>query len=169
MDLPRLRTLARRASISLSSIMDASYSTPFMAQQVAAHGMPQNAESSDMGYDDLGRRDPSVAVLARNLALLKERTGIDYQQAALRGGVGIRSMHRAKAGGNTTLESLDAIARGFGLSEGRCLLDPDLGAKVAHGEWIDRVVRVLSNGSPAASELLKNAIRLAESVGHTKS
>lgn len=164
MDLPRLRTLARRASISLSSIMDATYSTPHMAAQDAVHGVPHKAQSSDMGYDDLGRRESSVEVLARNLVLLKDRTGIDYKTASDRsgGGASVRSIHRAKKRGNTSLETLDALARGFGLQSGRDLLNPNLGAALDYGEWLDRAARVLADGADA-SELLKNAIRLAES------
>lgn len=118
-----------------------------------------------MGYDDLGRRESSIDVLARNLALMHQRTGIKYKEVADRGGTSIRSLHRAKSkkgGENTTLDTLDALARGFGLASGRDLLNPNLAAALDHAEWLDRAARVLADGANA-SALLKNAIALAES------
>jgi plasmid maintenance system antidote protein VapI len=113
--------------------------------------------------DDMGRRERTATVVGRNVVMLAKRHSLDIQAVALRAGIGIRTIHHITAGRNTTIETADAVARVFGLT---CwhLLNPELETDLENQEWVDRVRHVFGTAPAKGTDLVKDAIKAAETV-----
>lgn len=108
-------------------------------------------------------KEPTHRVISRNLDMLVAKAGIDLQQAAIRAGVGIRTVHNIRAGGNPTVETVDALGRVFGLT-GWHLLNPNLAADLDNQEWLDRVREIFGTAPYHGLDLVKDAIKAAETT-----
>lgn len=106
----------------------------------------------------------TVENIARNLAFLLERTGLEATVVAQRAGIGVRTLTYMKSGrGNPTAENVDAVAKVFGVT-GWHLLSPTLPRDYENLEWFERVGDVFDSSSPEMRDMLRKAMEAAEAA-----
>lgn len=111
----------------------------------------------------MAERETTARVIARNINMLLERSGLEAQQVAIRARIGIRTMAHLKVGSNPTIDTVDAVARVFGLP-GWMLLNPNLSADIDNQEWLDRIRAVFGTAPQEGVDLVKRAVDAAETM-----
>ena len=129
--------------------------------QVGTKLPPGKHKIAAMGIELENELRPTAATIAKNLAMLLKKSGLEAQQVAIRAGIGIRTMSNLQAGSNPTIETVEAVANIFGLT---CwhLLNPDLERDLANQDWLDRIHRLFNVAPQQGVDLLKKAVEMAE-------